>query len=61
MRNVTLKLLFPMREIEVLTARLQALNEEYAEAKKKKDYYLMDRLSEESSDIKDAIDTYYSI
>lgn len=50
-----------MREIDVLVAKLQALNKEYAEAKKKKDYYLMDMISEESSNIKDAIDTYYSI
>lgn len=50
-----------MREIDVLVAKLQALNIEYAEAKKKKDYYLMDMISEESSNIKDAIDTYYSI
>lgn len=61
MKSVTLKFLFPMREIEVLVARLQTLNKEYAEAKKKKDYYLMDMLSEEASNIKDAIDTYYSI
>lgn len=50
-----------MREIDVLVAKLQALNKEYAEAKKKKDYYLMDMISKESSNIKDAIDTYYSI
>lgn len=61
MKSVTLKFLFPMREIEVLVDRLQTLNKEYAEAKKKKDYYLMDMLSEEASNIKDAIDTYYSI
>ena len=50
-----------MREIDVLVAKLQTLNKEYAEAKKKKDYYLMDMLSEEASNIQDAIDIYYSV
>lgn len=50
-----------MREIEILVARLQAIKEELAKAKKKKDYYLMDMLFEEYSNIKDAIDTYYSV